>query len=329
MKSQQLSELSANLNRAINPVSRKRDATARILDQVEPLPQLIKTSVQTGPARLAESADLAMSSNQIELPQSEHSKTELRILHIIIDTLIPTLSPAESLVYLRLYRLSHGFNRETCTASIWKLGRAVNLSERTTHRAVYLLEQRGLIKRTGHVFGRKGGGLIFQVNRPLISPFQTSDNDDNSATSPVDRSLEYPEVDNDPSSPTPHLEAVQAAYERETNNRWRPSDAIAYEKVKHVPPEKIIQAIISAKARSASRPNNFSYFIKEILDQANPSSQSKIARKHALKKVMDRIHFMHVGAHNYTAIDFIEDVKITCAREGVVFNNDIFNELTR
>jgi len=29
----------------------------------------------------------------------------------------------------------------------------------------------------------------------------------------------------------------------------------------------------------------------------------------------------------YSEIDFREDVKCACAREGVAFNNDIFNEL--
>jgi hypothetical protein len=44
---------------------------------------------------------------------------------------------------------------------------------------------------------------------------------------------------------------------------------------------------------------------------------------------VDRIRYLHLGAHNYTAIDFIEDVKIACAREGVPFDNDLFNELLR
>ncbi len=329
MKSQQLSELSANLNRAINPVARKRDATARILDQVEPLPQLIKPVVQPSPARLAESANLATSPSLADVCPAEPAKAELRIPYIIMDALIPTLSPAESLVYLRLYRLSYGFNPETCTASIWKLGRAANLSERTTHRAVYLLEQRGLIKRIGHVFGPNGGGLTFQVNRPPISPFQTSDKGDPSDNSTGALSFEHPGFENVPPAPNPHLQAVKEAYERETDNQWKPSDSSAYEKIKHVPTEKIIQAIISAKARSASRPNSFSYFIKEILDQANPSSQSRISRKHALKKIVDRIRSLHIGGHNYTAIDFIEDVKTACAREGVSFDNDLFNELMR
>jgi DNA-binding Lrp family transcriptional regulator len=327
MKSQQLSELSANLNRAINPIARKRDATTRILDQVEPLPHLVKPSVEPTPARMAESANLTDPTIQADICQSASVKTELRIPYLILDALIPTLSPVESLVYLRLYRLSYGFNRETCTASIWKLGRAVNLSERATHRAVYMLEQRGLIKRTGHIFGRKGGGLIFQVNRPPIGPSQVANKFSSTETPPEDPSFDCQENESPSLPPDPHLEEVIAAYERETNNRWRPSDASAYERIKHVPPEKIIQSIISAKARAASRPNSFSYFIKEILDQANPSSQSRISHKHALKKIIDRIRFLHVGAHNYTAIDFIEDVKTACAREGVLFDNDIFIDL--
>ncbi len=329
MKSQQLSELSANLNRAINPVARKRDATARILDQIEPLPQLIKPVIQPSPARLAECANLAASGNKEEISPLGLAKAELRIPYIIMDSLLSTLSPAESLIYLRLYRLSYGFNHETCTASIWKLGRAVNLSERTTHRAVYLLEQRGLIRRTGHVFGRKGGGLIFQVNLPPIGPSLVTSKP-NWADDLLKESWSDSQEEENPSlPPDPHLEEVIAAYELETNNRWRSSDIAAYEKVKHVPTEKIIQAIIAAKARAASRPNSFSYFIKEILHQANPSAQSRISCKHALKRIIDRIRFLHIGAHKYTAIDFIEDVKITCSREGILFDNDLFNDLTR
>jgi DNA-binding Lrp family transcriptional regulator len=308
-------------------MARKRDATARILDQVEPLPQLVKPTTQPAPARIAESAKLADSPMQPDMCPSESVKTELRIPYLILDALIPTLSPSESLVYLRLYRLTYGFNRETCTASIWKLGRAVNLSERTTHRAIYLLEQRGLIRRKGHVFGPRGGGLIFQVNCPPIMPSQIASKCVLPETEIGNSFFDFHEQTNPSLPPDPHLGEVIAAYERETNNRWRSSDATAYEKVKHVPIEKINQAIIAAKARAASRPNSFSYFIKEILDQANPTSQSRITRKHALKKILDRIRFLHIGAHNYTTIDFIEDVKIACACEGVLFDNDLFNEL--
>jgi len=34
-----------------------------------------------------------------------------------------------------------------------------------------------------------------------------------------------------------------------------------------------------------------------------------------------------VGRAVYSLADFVEDVKCACAREGVVFDNDLFNEL--
>jgi hypothetical protein len=285
--------------------------------------------IQEISAKLSETANLAVPVSPPEYATSEPFQGELRIPHIILDDLIPTLSPAESLIYLRLYRLSYGFNRETCTASIWKLGRAVNLSQRATHRAIHLLEQRGLIKRAGHIFGRKGGGLLFQVNLPPVSASQSATRGNLSEKLEGDSFFENPFIDGGLEIPDPQLETIKAAYERETNNPWRPSDAAAYEKVKHVPEDKIIQAIHSAKSRAASRPNRFAYFVKEILHQANPSSPSRVACKHALKKIVDRIRSLHVGAHHYTAIDFIEDVKTACAREGVKFDNDLFNELVR
>jgi hypothetical protein len=171
--------------------------------------------------------------------------------------------------------------------------------------------------------------VIFQVNRPPIVPSKVANQPDWPEAQQDDLFFDSQEQENPSLPPDPHLQEVIAAYKRETNNQWRPSDVMAYEKVKHVPPDKIILSIIFAKARAASGPNSFSYFIKEILDQANPSSQSRISRKHALKKNVDRIRSLNVGAHNYTAIDFIEDVKIACAREGVLFDNDLFNDLAR
>lgn len=321
MKSQIVSTSSTYLNRTIQSGARKIDATRQLVGQTDPVAQLVKSFTQSDPAKLAE-PDSA-------IPSAESPSAELHIPHIIFDNLLPTLSPAESLVYLRLYRLSYGFNRETCTVSIWKLGKAVNLSERTTHRAVYMLEQRGLIKRIRYVFGSKGGGLVFQVNLPPAAVPQAKNLPARLAALPGDLFSECCEAEATSTASDPHREEVIAAYTQATGNCWRPADAACYEKIKHVSAEKIIQAIISAKARSASRPNSFSYFIKEILDQANPSSQSRISRKHALKKIMDRIRSLHVGAHNYTAIDFVEDVKTACAREGVCFDNDLFSELIR
>ena len=46
-----------------------------------------------------------------------------------------------------------------------------------------------------------------------------------------------------------------------------------------------------------------------------------------LEKIDRRIRDSSVGRSGYSRIDFVEDVKCACAREGVPFDNDIFNEL--
>ena len=48
-----------------------------------------------------------------------------------------------------------------------------------------------------------------------------------------------------------------------------------------------------------------------------------------LEKIVRRIRDSAVGRRNYSGIDLIEDVKCACAREGVIFDNDLFNELVR
>lgn len=322
MNSQLQSNSSGVINRFTQQAVPQHKGTGRLPKKVEPAPQ-------PDSANLAESDHKPGSKDFSKIPLVESNFAELHIPHIIFDDLLPTLSPAESLVYLRLYRLSYGFNRKTCSVSIWKLGKAVNLSERTTHRAVYLLEQRGLIQRTGHVFGSKGGGLVFQVNLPPVEVSQATNHPPILASVPGDLFADCHGSEITSSASDLRLEEVKAAYTRETGNCWRQADAAAYEKIKHIQAEKIVQAIVAAKTRAASRPNSFSYFIKEILDQANPSAQSRTSRKHALKRIVDRIRYLHLGAHDYTPIDFIEDVKTASACEGVLFDNDLFNEISR
>ena len=50
-----------------------------------------------------------------------------------------------------------------------------------------------------------------------------------------------------------------------------------------------------------------------------------MARKKALTAIVKRIRESHMGAHNYGTADFVFDVKEACAREGVIFDNDLFN----
>jgi hypothetical protein len=80
-------------------------------------------------------------------------KGELRVPNTIVDSLLPTLQPAAALVYLRLYRLSRGYRRDTCLVGLQKLASATNTSQRTVQRAIEYLEDRQLVLREGASFG--------------------------------------------------------------------------------------------------------------------------------------------------------------------------------
>ena len=60
---------------------------------------------------------------------------------------------------------------------------------------------------------------------------------------------------------------------------------------------------------------------------ALPDLRNRAWRKKQLEKIVRRIRDSTVGRADYSAIDFLEDVKCACAREGVPFDDDIFNEL--
>jgi len=77
--------------------------------------------------------------------------------------------------------------------------------------------------------------------------------------------------------------------------------------------------------RTPAKINSFNYFVKEIV--ALPDSRNRAWKKKQLEKIVRRIRDSTVGHADYSAIDFLEDVKCACARDGVRFDDDIFNEL--
>ncbi len=120
---------------------------------------------------------------------------------------------------------------------------------------------------------------------------------------------------------------VREAYEKATGNRWNQSDSEAYEQnsIANVPIAKIISVVEAVVRRTPTKINSFKYFIKEIIAQPDP--RNRAWQKKRLEKIVHKIRDISVGRANYFMADFVEDVKCSCAREGVVFENDTFNEL--
>jgi hypothetical protein len=126
-----------------------------------------------------------------------------------------------------------------------------------------------------------------------------------------------------------HFESVRAAYSRITGNDWKESDSESYQdnSVEKVPAERAISAMEAVAHRTPAKINSFKYFIKEIL--AAPDPGNRAWQKKQLERIVRRVRDNAVGRASYSAIDFIEDVKRACSRDGVIFDNDLFNELAR
>jgi hypothetical protein len=120
---------------------------------------------------------------------------------------------------------------------------------------------------------------------------------------------------------------VREAYEKTTGNRWSQSDSEAYEqnRIGAVPAAKILSVLDAVVRRTPTKINSFKYFVKEITAQPDP--RNRTWQKKRLEKIVHKIRDISVGRANYSMADFVEDVKCSCAREGVMFENDLFNEL--
>ncbi len=120
---------------------------------------------------------------------------------------------------------------------------------------------------------------------------------------------------------------VREAYEKATGNRWSQSDSEVFEqnRIRSVPAPRIASIIEAVVRRTPTKINSFNYFVKEITAQPDP--RNRAWQKKRLEKIVHKIRDISVGRANYSIADFVEDVKCSCAREGVVFENDLFYEL--
>jgi hypothetical protein len=436
MNKKQLDSLSSTLSKAINPTARKIEATAKILEQIEPLPVLSKSIREPGAAMLEQPggaepatgsdsfpdsrsvpvaeenclanlttlakeeisawpicpsgtsakmtavADLTTRDNLTTAESMANLTTVKGTLHVpntIMDVLLPALEPAAALLYLRLYRLSHGYRNDSCVVGLQKLATATHTSQKTIQRAIDYLEKRRLIVREGANLGGRTRGLQFRVRLPgnlanLTTVAKTttpdkvakmttlvnlaSNKDDDLLNTNHHQSREAPSFpqlpttepqearvarrENDPlldrskaglgSVKQPcfdHLTQTITAYTTLTKNPWLQTDTVSYlqHHIDQVPIEKVKTVIQTVFERAECRINSFAYFVKEVL--AINDQRTLGGRRKALAGIIRQVRENHMGLSSYGMADLVFDVKSACAREGVMFDNDLFNELTK
>ncbi len=92
-----------------------------------------------------------------------------RIPNEIFEDILPTLRTSEQSILLRIYRLTWGFQKDTCHVSMGKLGKACNLSPRQVTTCIQVLEKRRLIRRLNVDLDNKNQherGVTFQMLLP-------------------------------------------------------------------------------------------------------------------------------------------------------------------
>jgi hypothetical protein len=91
-----------------------------------------------------------------------------RVSNDLLDRILPTLDTYDQAVLVRIYRLSRGFNSDTCRVSVPTLAKACNVSERQVRKSVGKLEARELIQRVEQDFGNKDRSLRGTIFRILV-----------------------------------------------------------------------------------------------------------------------------------------------------------------
>lgn len=402
MNKSQSEALSARIREAINP-PRRQDATARILDDVEPLPVLkpmvpdrphtsaggTPNSAQayvSGTAPVSQTASflqvsgvndvlegMSVGGQSASVTQTPAvTVTPVRgvtgIPNAILDSLLPQLEPFEQLVYLRLYRLSHGFRSETCLIGLDRLATVCKISPSTTIRAIRDLESKGLVRRLQAKLGGRmseSRGNQFWVFRPPVpQAAPVSQPSAISQTSPVTRTP-IKEINDDsinknhhqinpalqttgvsqiapvtgttggereremPGESLSHLAETISFYTQVTKNPWLETDTAAYiENSVEQISFDKLKSVMLAVSERAGSRINSFAYFVKEI-LATTTPGTITARKRALATIVKRVRDNHVGLANYGIADFVYDVKSACIREGVVFDNDFFSQVIK
>lgn len=270
----------------------------------------------------------------------DDQKGETNIPNLILDRLPEILEPSAFLLYLRLYRLSYGFHKTTCTVGLKKLANSLNMGVRTIERSIKKLEIIGLIEKQGTNFGKGLKGNHYLVNLPnthakmtpvaKMTTMAKSTPDVILATNKDDYIKEHNNKSHHLKTRAhdTHAMGTMMTYESVTGNRWTTADEKIYEELKDIPMETIQLVIKSAYERALSPPRSLAYFKQEILFQASPqlSIPNKKKTKTALRKIAERIQNLMIGSDSSVS-EIVDRIKQQAAEDGIPYGGGLIDEV--
>ena len=173
----QPSVISSTSTLSSQPIS---DSQPNMSSQLTEQPRGGPVSNQLNMSRQPKSSSQLNTSSQISsnlnlLASAPEVRGNIRIPHRYTDHLCRLLKPDEQAVYFQLYRLSWGWNKETCFISNPRLSERSNVPLSSMKRAVAGLLQKGLIEKTGHTNGYgKDQGVEYRVSNMDSQPTQSN-----------------------------------------------------------------------------------------------------------------------------------------------------------
>lgn len=300
------------------PTVAKMTTVANLSEPPQPMATVAKMTTVDETATVAKVTAQAKTTTVVTLAEV---KGELRIPNTVVDNLFSLLDTTASMVYLRLYRLSHGYHKDICTVGLEKLAKSINSGERTVQRAIERLELLGLIERQGASFGGPLKGNIFKVNLPATVANLTTVAD----STPI-KSDDHDDLKKQDHHQSEHKKEVMMIYQKITGNNWSERDDTSYKRIEKVAIELVETTIRIANQRASSHPNSLSYFVKAILNAASPAPSNRAHQKKKMEQIVDRVLTSYVGV-TYAPSDVVYKVKELCVKEDVPFDNDLFDDI--
>jgi hypothetical protein len=183
VKKSTLEKMRANLDKALEPprtIATPKDDNSEAIAQRYAVPD---ESITVTRAESAPDAETTSHAETISEPvqkvwgadSAPHAISApvrgfLKVPNDLIYRTLPSLKPSEAIAFLRLYALSHGFQKNTCTVSLDNLANACHLSRTQIRVCVRSLEKKRLVRNLGvdnTNSNRELRGLTFEV---LIQP---------------------------------------------------------------------------------------------------------------------------------------------------------------
>jgi len=254
------------------------------------------------------------------------SKNYLITPQFLYDQVLPTLTPYEQSLLLRLYRLSYGFKRKI-TDHVGKktLADKCHMSLAMVKKVIHSLEGRALIETIEDRSNDPHKGNRYRVltrfsDNPVLQELSALKS--KSPDSPI--IIEKKDDDNIKTK-NPHLNEIKELYKKITNNKWTKKDDDSLEKVKNYSTELIKKSITITFKRAMSPPNNFEYFVKQIKKFAKPTDEEKKILKKALGEMVNVTRQRRVGGTPDSTLE--EDVLHICEQDGVFFDEELYKEI--